>query len=211
MSDEIHNWLKRRPVPVRVRVETISGEVKTVQAPPNRRLRNWADTIESLEPLALEALDAQENILRTLKVAELVEGSPPFDPAAPPTPLAMPAVLAQDPNAALLGFFGDLLFRSCAAQNHAFSRLCDLLERSEARSNQIEERLERTEAAYRAELMANMKNMAQGNAEGEGGGDAIIQAFMSGAQSRRNGASSPFGGNGKGWGFSPQAESDEVD
>lgn len=135
----IRNFLIRQPHAHSIRV-TRDGDVQEVV--PSNKWSKTADTLRAIEPDLIELLDSEGRVIRASKPADEEDSS-----ASAPTP---PACLEGDANAALMTHFANLIHRAYEhSTTVAFSRLIELVERMDARSDAIEARLERTEGAYR--------------------------------------------------------------
>lgn len=136
----IRKWLLKQPRPALLRLTT--GEKSTDIIP--KKGASWSrigDSIAAVNPDLVEAFDNNGNLLRATRPQ--VDS----DPQEAPEP---PAVIANDPETARLTHFANLLHRAYEhTTNVAFTKLLDLVERMDARSDAIEQRLERTEANYR--------------------------------------------------------------
>lgn len=135
----IRNFLIRQPLAHEIRL-TRDGECQMVA-----RSGKWtkvAETIRALEPELIELLDGDGAVIRACRPAETQDASE----SAPEAP----AVLAADPNAAMLTHFSNLLHRAYEhSTTVAFTKMVELFEHNNARADAIERRLERSEAAYR--------------------------------------------------------------
>lgn len=65
-AKNLRSWLRRAPVPARVRVLTSDGDIKAYVMPEDggRRFKAAEEALLSLDPVKLEALDGKDNILR---------------------------------------------------------------------------------------------------------------------------------------------------
>lgn len=199
---KIRGWLLQLPRPHKVRV---SGDGEPQILKPGKSAAKLAESIAALGVELIEALDAEDNILRALRLD--TEETRRSD-AAP-----IPEALERDPQALLLTHFANLLHRAYEHSTEvAFTRLVELVEKMGDRSDSIEARLERTEAANR-QLMRDQvddaferaEEVAARAASGDGGGlgEQLLGSFLggkmhgaaAGAAGPKNGAS-----NGKGHG-----------
>ena len=123
-------------------VRLTSGDKSTDIVP--KKGQSWSrigDSIAAVNPDLVELFDGDGNLLRATRPQ--VDS----DPTEAPNP---PAVIASDPETARLTHFANLLHRAYEhTTNVAFTKLLDLVERMDARSDAIEQRLERTESNYR--------------------------------------------------------------
>lgn len=135
----LRRFLIRQPHPTSIRIVR-DGEVEEVT-----RSSKWsktAETLHALEPDLIELLDGSGALLRAIKPNDEQDAS-----ESAPEP---PAVIQNDPNAALLTHFANLLHRAYEhSTTVAFAKMVELVERIDSRSDSIEARLERTETAYR--------------------------------------------------------------
>lgn len=176
----IRGFLLKLPKPVIVRI-TVDGEQQEIK--PNKGYAKCAETIVAMGAELVQCLDGEGNLLRAMRTD--TADAQRSDAAE------IPAVLATDPHAALLTHFSNLLHRAYEHSTEvAFSRLVELTDRMNDRSDQIERRLERAEAANRrvvedqiADAFERAEEMASKAAEqGESGdfGQQMMQAFLSG-------------------------------
>jgi|SRR5262245_8351261 len=195
----IRNFLLGSPKPHSVRVTTDEDEVKVV------RVKNYAktaETIHALNPVLLECLDAKGELIRAKRHGEQAATSQEDDPE-------LPKVLATDPHAAAFGLYAKLLARAYThSTDVAFTKLVEILERVNERSDNIEQRLERAERSAR-QMAQDAIDDAMDRAEeaaakageaSDGGGDVgqrIFEAFLSG-QARKAAAAPTPPTNGKG-------------
>ncbi len=184
LPDRIRAFLLKKPRPEIVRVTTQAGETKEIHI-DEERVR-WADvarTIANLGPAIIQAENSAEEILRVEKLVDGFRG--PGDELAPlVTHPAMP--VHSDPETARLHHFSTLLAHAWEfSTGLAFNKLADQQEREARRMEAIEARLERTEAAYRSEFHARVReqlsNMDDGNQK-----DSLMDAFFNSWQRGRN-------------------------
>jgi hypothetical protein len=154
-ADQLRQWLMKAPRPAKVRVTDSDGQMNDVvcgQTP-------WttvADTIETLHPELLQALDAQGGIVRACRPMDVSEDwssqddlsfrkPPPRAPAPPQIPIA-----DLDPESKRLVLMAGLLAEAYRhSTDVAFERLSEMLD---ARTRR-EESVDRTrEAMYRAHV-----------------------------------------------------------
>lgn len=196
---KIRGWLLQLPKPHRVRV---SGDGEPQELKPGKSYAKLADTIAALNVELLEALDSEGTILRAMRLSG--EEARRSDAAE------IPVALAADPQALMMTHFANLVHRAYEHSTEiAFTRLVDLVERMGDRSDSIEARLERSEAANRQLLRdqvddafdraRELAEQAQAQAGGEAGGELgqqLIGAFLGG---KMQGAAPKNGAvNGKG-------------
>ena len=207
---QLRNFLIRDPAPTTIRLTSAEGE--TTEITPGKKSRvKIAETICAVGPELVECLDANGNLLRAVR-PDSEEAQASGAPEVPP-------VIANDPNAAMLSHVANLLHRAYQHSTElAFTKLVELVERMDERSNAIEQRLERTETAYRREQQARLDELYQraeeiaARAAGGGAGgesprkEAILEALLGGilrgAAERAGvtppGAAAPAPANGKG-------------
>ena len=191
-SDAIRQWLLKKPRPNTVRVTSVAGEVSDVKIAENPRWRDVADTIDSLDPASIHAFDNEGNVLRAEKLADVPEQDD-LEPQAVP----VPGVLHSDPETARMNHFGALLAEAYRHANTvAFDRMIDLVDRMNTRAELQEQRMERLESAYQAEMHARFQEqLAAAQEANQGGEDGILSSFLGGAKAGRetNGAAAPRG------------------
>lgn len=150
---QLRNFLIRDPAPTTIRLTSAEGE--TTEITPGKKSRvKIAETICAVGPELVECLDANGNLLRAVR-PDSEEAQASGAPEVPP-------VIANDPNAAMLSHVANLLHRAYQHSTElAFTKLVELVERMDERSNAIEQRLERTETAYRREQQARLDELYQ--------------------------------------------------
>jgi hypothetical protein len=188
MSDErikkIRSWLMKQPRPHAVRVMTLDGEINDVRIPPNPRWVDVAQTIDSLEIATLEAHDENGALLRAERYGEEPELLPDTS-----GPVPIPPALANDPETARTTHVANLLARAYEhSTNVAFDKLVQLFEIVNARSERMEERLERAEERRDFEFEARLRGEAATQPDAAHG---ILQALA-------NGVTAGQAANGKG-------------
>jgi hypothetical protein len=184
-SWSLRAWLLRAPHASLIRV-TRDGDTSFVAK--SNKWSKTADTLHALQAELIECLDAEGKVLRAIRPAE--EHDP--DATAPETP----QVLATDPNAAMLTHFANLLHRAYEhSTNVAFEKMVELVERLDSRSESVERRLERTEAAYRRTVQQQIddaveraEEIAEQTLEPGQQLDAgtLIKTFLTGHDQQRN-------------------------
>lgn len=193
-TQRIRGWLLQLPKPHKVRV-TGDGEPQLLT--PGRSYAKLADTIAALAPDLVECLDKDGNVIR----AERLES----EDARRSDAAAVPAALQADPQALMLTHFANLLHRAYEHSTEiAFSKMVELVDKMNDRSDSIEQRLERTEAANRrllqdavdAEIERAHEQARQENGEGDLG-QQLLGGFMSGAMNGKTQAAKTAP-NGKG-------------
>jgi hypothetical protein len=142
----IRRFLLRQPRPARLRLTLSTGDVQEMNFAGASKLQaEWskvAESIAAIGPELIEVLTAEGSLARAVR--------PAAEPSASDSGPDPPKVLSDDPETARLTHFANLIHR---AYEHstvvAFGKLVELVERIDARSDSIEQRLERTESAYR--------------------------------------------------------------
>lgn len=187
IAQKIRGFLLQMPKPALIKVTT--GEGETEELKPARSYQKLAASIEALDPQLIQCFDTEGKMLRAMKCDDAEARR--SDAAAPP------AVLVNDPETARLTHFANLLHRAYEHSTEvAFTKLAEIVDRMNERSESIEQRLERTEAQNRRlvndqiqdafDRAAEMAEQAKEQAEGSGFEQSMQSAFMSGLMS--NGA-----------------------
>jgi hypothetical protein len=177
---KIRGFLLQLPKPALVR---LTGDGEPQELKPGKSYTKTAETICALAPELIELLDSEGKVIRAMRT-DTAE-------AQRSTAAEMPSVLQQDPHAAMLTHFANLLHRAYEHSTEiAFTRLVELTERMGDRADAIEQRLERTEAANRRLLQDQVDDAFERAAEQadkaatDGAGGDLIQnmagAFLSG-------------------------------
>jgi hypothetical protein len=173
----IRGFLLQLPKPHLVRV-TGDGEPQDLK--PSKSYAKCAETIAALAPDLIECLDSDGKVLRAMRTGGV--------DAHRSDAAAIPAGIEADPQALMLTHFANLLHRAYEHSTEiAFTRMVDMVERMGDRSEHIEARLERSEAANRRlvneqieDAFARAEEVAERTGEG---GDFVQQmagAFLSG-------------------------------
>lgn len=182
LQDRIRTFLLRKPRPDIVRVTTATGETKEVHIEEDRV--RWADvarTIAALNPAVVQAENSAEEVLRVDRILDDVHPIVALEPA----PLHPPLPVHSDPETARLHHFSTLLAHAWEfSTGLAFNKLADQQEREARRMEAIEHRLERTEAAYRAEFHGRIRDQLAGMEEGTQK-DSMLDAFFNSFQRGR--------------------------
>lgn len=111
-----------------------------------RKYASVAESAHALEPELIECLDKSGKLIRALRT----EGQRKEQQQRN---IEMPEGLATDPETARITHFANLLSEAYRHANYvAFSKMIELVERLSERSDSIEQRLERAEAAHRRAL-----------------------------------------------------------
>lgn len=185
MSAKIRGFLLQKPKPANVRV-TGDGEPEVISV--GRSYSRLAETIDALNVDLVECLDANGKVLRALRLSS----SEPSRSDAP----SLPAVLAQDPHAAMLTHFGSLLADAYRHSTEvAFTKMVEVTDSHRSYTEQLEGRLAQLESALRrsnkdlldAEL-DRLEELKEKATEGEAGGlgEQLVSSFLAG---KMNGSS----------------------
>lgn len=175
-----------KPATLRVHVDDAEQEVKL-----NRSFIRTAETVLALAPDLVECLDKDGKVLRAIRIE--VDG-------ATPDIAAVPAALTADPTALMVTHIADLLHRAYKHSTEvAFNKMVEVFDIVNARAENIEQRLERSEAQNRrlvseqieTELERAEQQVAGGGANGFE--QAIAEAFMSGRVAAAQQAPQPNG------------------
>ena len=196
---DVRLFLVHAPKPAKVIVHT-AEEVHEIIPGTGKTWTSIAHTIVALEANFIEVFAADGTLARALRADDKAPGSAAALPSLP---------LNADPETARLMHFANLLFRATEfSTTLAFDKMCDLFERLNERSQAIEQRLERTEAAYRRTLNEQLREAFEAAAEereGDGPPDenpimAMARAFFEGAdvggKAKRKPPGAPNGANG---------------
>lgn len=179
---KIRGFLLQQPKPAALRVTGSDGE------PQEMKLgRSFAKTAESIIAIGcdlVEALDAGGAVLRAMRLSSA--------DARRSDAASVPDVIAQDPQAAMLSHFANLIHRAYEHSTEiAFSKVVELADRLGSHIEAIEQRLERAEGQVRRanadlldEAFARAEEQAEKNGE-PGFADQMAQAFFSGQLNKR--------------------------
>lgn len=172
----LRGWLLQQPRPVLIRL--FVGDADPVDMRPGRSMAKTAESILATGPDQVQAFDAEGKLLRALSLSE---------PEVQTGDATVPEGLKNNPEAAMLTHFANLL---AGAYRHstdvAFTKMVELVERIGERADSIEQRLERTEAAWRREVNRQIDDAferAEEQAEKQAEGDVgtqIANAFATG-------------------------------
>lgn len=166
LINTVRVWLIKKPHPVLIRVVSKAGEEHDVKPPPRPRWRSVAETIVSLDPKSMHALDAVGSILR----AEDVDSK---DAVAASDGMVTPVGLDAESQRFML--VAKLLAGAHEKSNEFVKEFAKILM---DRTDQMEARLERSEENYRMEYLArvqaDMKNVDPSDAK-----DEIMSQFFS--------------------------------
>jgi hypothetical protein len=199
-AQKIRGFLLQLPKPALVRVTTGEGEVEELK--PTRSYQKLAGSIEALDPQLIQCFDGDGKLLRAMRCDDA--DSRRSDAAAPPV------ALINDPETARLTHFANLIHRAYEHSTEvAFTKLAEIVDRMNERSESIEQRLERTESVNRRlindsiqaafdraeEIAETAKEQASGESAGfeQTMGQAFLSGIMSGKTSAPNGKTAPNG------------------
>lgn len=193
----IRGFLLQQPKPTLVRVSN-DGEPQDIK--PGKSYAKCAETISALRPELVECIGADGKILRAMRM-----DSPEATRSDAAT---IPAGLQADPNALMLTHFANLLHRAYEHSTEiAFTKMVEFVERMGDRSESIEQRLERSEAANRRlvndqidDAFERAAEVAEAAKTADASGDLLQQmtgAFLSGQMQPKAGKATA---NGKGQG-----------
>jgi hypothetical protein len=212
--ERVRQWMMRNPRPAFVRVYSESLSTPSdieITAPPGERIRwaNIAQDLVSLEPTMLQALDSDGNVIRVERT--LGDGRPAasLPHHEEPRDIPVPQVLSTDPETIRLTHFANLLARA----HETSSRISADLQREVITlllnwTSRVEERLDKTEAEYRAEYEARIQSQID-TVENDDVRTQMERLFFGGApaqqpqqpqQQRTNGASNGHAAPPRGWG-----------
>lgn len=187
-ASRIRGWLLQQPKPHVVRITNGDGEPQHMR--PGRSYAKTAESILALSPDLIECIDGEGKLLRAMRL-DGVEATRSDAAEIPPA-------LAADAGALQLTHFANLIHRAYEhSAELAFTKLVELVERMGERSDAIEQRLERAEAANRRMAQDQIDDALEraheaASQQESGGSDVLSQmasAFMSGA--RPGGAPAP--------------------
>lgn len=141
------NFMMRAPRPARVQV--IAGEdVRDIDIGEGTIWADLAETVAALDPDRLELFDREGQLLRADKRKSPARGAG----------VTLPAALHQDPNAALLMLFANLLHRAYEhSTGVAFDKFVEILSLQTEISRDANRRLERLEARHAETLRENLE------------------------------------------------------
>jgi hypothetical protein len=181
----IRKFLLKRPRAELIRLTTASG-VQDMKPGKTTPLAKLADSIFAVAPDTIQCLDNEGRLLRAMRTDD-VETETGSDVPKPPT------ILANDPETARLTHVASLIAKSWEhATQIAFGKFVEFVERVDSRQESLEDRLAKTEAAYRRLMIDDLRaarNDAQDlvdelgdKVEGETGDwkDQMLQAWMQG-------------------------------
>lgn len=188
----IRNFLVKSPKPRVIRLTT-GTKVEEIRPSNSRSYRKMGETIAAVMPELIEVLDADGSLLRAVR--------PQIESDATSDQPKVPEALHTDAETARLHHFASLLARAYEhTTNVAFTKLLELVERMDARTESIEARLERTELAYRRTKDQQLRDAfdAAGGEDEQGELMQMATSFLQGVAQQA--AENPTAGrnNGKG-------------
>ncbi len=168
----LRGWLLWNPRPATVRVLTADDRNHEVSVTSGVSWMAIATSIHALDPVLVEAYDADGKIIRAVRPKEEGKG----DAGGPAAPLVLPP--GTDPASVQLLHFADLI---AAAYRHstdvAFERLASLFEASNRRSEALERSLDATHKV----LVRMTQQSVEAAAEKETSPlEEIVSGFMQG-------------------------------
>ena len=174
----IRGFLLQSPKPAAVRVSREDGGEPQTLTP--RNYAKCAESIAALLPDLVECLDSKGGLIRAMR-ADGVEANPSDD-------VELPKALATDPLAAAFMMYGRMLAKAYEHSTEvAFTKMVELADRMNERSDSIERRLERTEGAYRQvqqdridDAFERVDEAAEKATEGDPLQSTIMQSFLGG-------------------------------
>jgi len=179
---KLRGFLLQKPKPHVVRV-TGDGEPQEIR--PGRSYVKCAETIAAIGGDLLECLDEKGNLLRALRMS---------DPDLRRSDAAeIPSGISADPNALMLTHLANLVHRAYEHSTEiAFTKMVEIFEKMNERSESIEQRLERTEAQNRrlfneqaeAEIERAHEQAEQAGANGGDMLNTLASSFLSGQMQR---------------------------
>lgn len=199
--NQIRGFLLVMPKPTKIVVTCGDGSEEEID-PKGRAYQKIAETIHALDPQHLRLFSEDGKLIRAKEY--VTEDSRRSDAAA------VPEALKADPQAAMLTHFANLIHRAYEHSTEvAFSRLVEITDRMNERSDNIEQRLERAERDNRKLIQEQIddafdraREIAEGK-QGDGGSfpENMMQAFMGGmnsdkpSQTQSNGKPNGKGGH----------------
>jgi len=179
MSQELRSWLMKHPRPASLRLSS-NGESRILAVPAKVVWQELATSVAALAPELIEALDSNGTILRLVQPSAATEDD--YDPEPPRTA----AVVTKDPTVANLHAMAEII---AGAYRHstevAFTRMVDLFEAVNRRSESLERSLDMTHnmlrKAYEAHAEAVMEATADATPPATEPLQQMMQSFMSGA------------------------------
>jgi hypothetical protein len=204
-TEQLRKWLMQQPRPHSVRVTSLDGGVHDVVC--GTPWTNTADTVASLQPEHLQALNAEKQTIRALRVADLSEDWSPDDekPVRRPPPPAMPEfaipAAAMDPESARFVLFARLLSEAYKHSTQvAFEKLSDIVEAMARRAEAGDRAREAVNRAHVKMLEEQIKALGEEPAEQPNDlMGAIVSSALGGMmQGKAAAAAAPASSNGKG-------------
>ena len=187
----IRKFLLRQPRAAVIRL-TVRGVPQEIKPTRGQNLSKVADTVYAVQPEVIELFDDDGKLLRAIRPDIEHEQS-----SEQPKP---PQQLTNDPETARFTHVAALLAKAYEhATDVAFGKLVELVERIDARTDSLEQRLERTESLYRRTLHEQLRDMQdearavleQRGEEQEDGGTMLDQMFRAWAAGQAQGNTEP--------------------
>jgi hypothetical protein len=168
--EQLRKWLMQQPRPHSVRVTSLDGGVHDVVC--GTPWTNCADTVASLNPEHLQALNPEKQTIRALRVTDLSQDWSPDDqpavrrPPPPPSPdYGIPAA-AMDPESARFVLFSRLISEAYKHSTQvAFEKLSDIVEAMNRRAEAGDRAREAVNRAHVKMLEEQIKALGEEPAE----------------------------------------------
>jgi hypothetical protein len=173
---ELRGWLLCKPRPAALRVVAGDQQIHKLEITEGVRWVEVANTVCSLQPELVEALDAKGNLLRAVRPDEVE-----IDDRAPPN-----TSLEQDPENARLITFAKLLSDAYKDSREftamAFDKLGELFQAVVAKANSQEKTISALDRMVQKLMLEKVAESAA--AEGDGDGpltlDSLLQGMLQG-------------------------------
>lgn len=194
----LRGWLLAPPRPASVRL-LCDGAPKTLTKTSDQTWASLASSIDAIEPELIEVLDASGVVIRAIKPEVFEATATDDEPARQVT--AKP--IDFDAETVRFRIFADHV---AAAYKHgyevAFTRMCDVFEAVNRRSESLEKSLSTTERLLRSAYQDSLdKAVELAETQAQTAADPLsnmVSAFVSGqAQAAAEGAVAPQRANGK--------------
>jgi hypothetical protein len=183
-AQNLRKWFLRQPHAETIRMTVGDGVIQEIKPTRNQSWAKISETVHAIAPELIELLDKDDRIIRAMRPGEETESN-----TSAPTP---PAPITTDPETARLTHFANLIHRAYEhSVNVAFEKMASLMEAMNQRSDSIEARLERAEAAYRRVAADQLKDawdrVYEASEAAENGDlkDQMLLSFLHGASARK--------------------------
>lgn len=160
----IRSWLLVNPRPAFVRVTDASEAQHEVTAGANSNWARLADTIDALEPVRLEALDANKGLIRATKYDPTEDERDEQQGTVPAPPrFAMPVLPASsDPETVRLITFANLISEAYRhATDVAFQNMVQVFQACNDRASSAERSLQEAMGMLREAWLENVETRTQ--------------------------------------------------